>query len=69
MLSRIDNRENASFFGAYRSGLDSDVVAQNMDKAVTIECDPGDVVFFSNLLFHRGGDNNQNIVRWSADWR
>ena len=69
MLKRVDNRENASFYGAYRSGLDPEVVAKYADRAITLECDPGDVIFFSNLLFHRGGNNEENIVRWSADWR
>ncbi len=38
-------------------------------EAVDVECDPGDVVLFSNLLFHMGQDNMSDTVRWSADWR
>lgn len=36
---------------------------------VDIEVDPGDVVFFSNLLFHRGLPNEADHVRWSLDFR
>lgn len=38
-------------------------------QAVNIELDPGDVVFFSNLLFHRGLPNSADQVRWSLDFR
>lgn len=38
-------------------------------RAVNIELDPGDVVFFSNLLFHRGLPNCSSQVRWSLDFR
>jgi ectoine hydroxylase-related dioxygenase (phytanoyl-CoA dioxygenase family) len=37
--------------------------------AVTIEILPGDVVIFSNLLFHRGLPNRAQHVRWSLDFR
>jgi len=37
--------------------------------AVNIEVDPGDVVVFSNLLFHRGLPNRSAQVRWSMDFR
>ena len=29
----------------------------------------GDVVLFSNLLFHSAGDNLSSSIRWSFDWR
>ena len=38
-------------------------------QAVNIEVDPGDVVVFSNLLFHRGLPNRVPQVRWSLDFR
>ena len=38
-------------------------------KAVSIELDPGDVVLFSNLLFHQGLPNRSRTVRWNLDWR
>jgi ectoine hydroxylase-related dioxygenase (phytanoyl-CoA dioxygenase family) len=38
-------------------------------RAVNIEVDPGDVVVFSNLLFHRGLPNHASQVRWSLDFR
>jgi ectoine hydroxylase-related dioxygenase (phytanoyl-CoA dioxygenase family) len=37
--------------------------------AIDIELDPGDIVLFSNLLFHRGLPNLTKAVRWSMDWR
>lgn len=36
---------------------------------VAIEMDPGDVVLFHNLLFHRGLPNLSEKIRWSCDWR
>jgi len=38
-------------------------------EAIDIELDPGDIVLFSNLLFHRGLSNLTKAVRWSLDWR
>lgn len=38
-------------------------------KQVQIELDPGDIVFFHNLLFHQGQDNYSGQLRWSADFR
>lgn len=37
--------------------------------AVRIEIAPGDVVIFSNLLFHRGLPNRAAHIRWSLDFR
>lgn len=38
-------------------------------EAVSIEIMPGDVVIFSNLLFHRGLPNRSSHIRWSLDFR
>ena len=38
-------------------------------EAINVELDPGDVVLFSNLLFHRGLPNRSGKIRWSSDWR
>ena len=38
-------------------------------KAVSIELDPGDMVLFSNLLFHQGLPNRSKMIRWNLDWR
>jgi len=38
-------------------------------QAIDIELDPGDVVVFHNLLFHRGQPNRSQGIRWSFDWR
>jgi len=36
---------------------------------VDVITDPGDVVLFSNLLFHSGQPNRTSTIRWSCDWR
>jgi ectoine hydroxylase-related dioxygenase (phytanoyl-CoA dioxygenase family) len=41
----------------------------HVKKAIDIELDPGDVVLFQNLLFHRGQPNLSSEIRWSFDWR
>jgi phytanoyl-CoA hydroxylase len=46
-----------------------DYLDLRMEQAVAIELDPGDVVLFHNLLFHRGLPNHSRTVRWSLDWR
>ena len=46
-----------------------EVLQPYLQDAIDIECDPGDVALFSNLLFHMGQDNVTDTVRWSADWR
>lgn len=38
-------------------------------QAINVEMDPGDVVLFHNLLFHRGLPNRSATIRWSLDWR
>ncbi len=38
-------------------------------QIVDVEMNPGDVVLFSNMLFHQGLPNRTRGVRWSADWR
>ena len=40
-----------------------------LGDAVDVILDPGDVVLFSNLLFHCGSPNRSDGVRWSCDWR
>jgi phytanoyl-CoA hydroxylase len=44
-------------------------LAPRLAQAVSIECNPGDVVLFDNLLFHCGLPNHATTVRWSVDWR
>lgn len=46
-----------------------EVMAPWLDQAVDIELDPGDVVLFNDLLFHRGLPNRSGGIRWSLDWR
>ena len=47
----------------------SEVLDTHRERAINIELDPGDVVLFHNLLFHRGLPNHSRQIRWSADWR
>lgn len=44
-------------------------LAPRRHEAVPIEADPGDVILFHNLLFHRGLPNHAKTIRWSLDWR
>ena len=53
----------------YYLRIRDDYIQPVEDQAITIEIDPGDVVIFSNLLFHRGLPNRSNHVRWSVDFR
>ena len=40
-----------------------------LEQAIDVILDPGDVVLFSNLLFHMGQPNHSESIRWSCDWR
>ncbi len=53
----------------YYLEIAQDVLAPLEEQTVNIELDPGDVVLFHNLLFHRGLPNHSQQIRWSADWR
>jgi len=46
-----------------------DHLQPRLGDAINVELNPGDVVLFSNLLFHRGLPNHTRSIRWSADWR
>ena len=49
--------------------IDRAVLDPLMAGLIDVEMDPGDIVFFSNLLFHQGLPNTSQAVRWSFDWR
>ncbi len=53
----------------YYLRIHDDYIEPVESEAVTIEIDPGDVVIFSNLLFHRGLPNRSSHIRWSLDFR
>ena len=53
----------------YYLEIAADQLQPRMEKAVSIEVDPGDVILFHNLLFHQGLPNRSQTVRWSLDWR
>ena len=55
---------------AYNTTVESEALkTARPEAAVDVECEPGDVVLFSNLLVHRGGANTSDTIRWSFDWR
>jgi phytanoyl-CoA hydroxylase len=47
----------------------SDQLNRYVGETVAVELEPGDVVLFHNLLFHRGLPNLSDGIRWSCDWR
>jgi ectoine hydroxylase-related dioxygenase (phytanoyl-CoA dioxygenase family) len=49
--------------------ISDDALKPQLERAIDVILDPGDVVFFSNLLFHRGQPNHSDSIRWSCDWR
>lgn len=53
----------------YYLEIAASVLDAHRARAVNIELDPGDLVLFHNLLFHRGLPNHSREIRWSADWR
>lgn len=55
--------------GTYMTGIPLKIVKTLISQFISIECNPGDVVLFNNLLVHRGGVNNSEKIRWSFDWR
>ena len=55
--------------GTANAMLDPDVVAKHEAAAIPIELSPGDLVLFNFVLFHRGGQNSSDYIRWSIDWR
>ena len=63
-LGTVPHESREYYLEIARESLDPYVQA-----AVDVELDPGDVVLFQNLLFHRGQPNHSNEIRWSFDWR
>jgi len=53
----------------YYLEIAAEILDQHRDRAINIELDPGDIVLFHNLMFHRGLPNHSKQIRWSADWR
>jgi ectoine hydroxylase-related dioxygenase (phytanoyl-CoA dioxygenase family) len=53
----------------YMTGVREDLIENDIKTAIDVECIPGDVVLFSNILIHRGGINTTDKIRWSFDWR
>jgi ectoine hydroxylase-related dioxygenase (phytanoyl-CoA dioxygenase family) len=49
--------------------IDDEWLKPRLKDAVNIEMEIGDIVLFSNLLFHVGLPNRSKHIRWSADWR
>ena len=57
--------------GTYMTGVRKDLIekCQKELETIDVECNPGDLVLFSNILIHRGGINTTDKIRWSFDWR
>jgi len=55
--------------GTYMTGAREELIRDDIGTAIDVECNPGDVVLFSNILVHRGGVNTTEQIRWSFDWR
>ena len=53
----------------YYLEIPEEEMRDRIGDAVDVVVDPGDVVLFHNLLFHRGLPNLSTTVRWSMDWR
>ena len=51
------------------TGVREELIRDDIGTAIDVECNPGDVVLFSNILVHRGGVNTTEQIRWSFDWR
>eukprot|EP00118_Oscarella_pearsei_P016048 m.149999 g.149999 ORF g.149999 m.149999 type:complete len:308 (+) comp38540_c0_seq1:80-1003(+) len=51
--------------------VDKDVLEAALlsSEPVDVELQPGDVVLFQQLLFHRGQANGADYIRWSFDFR
>jgi ectoine hydroxylase-related dioxygenase (phytanoyl-CoA dioxygenase family) len=49
--------------------IPEDTIRPHQDRAIQVIVDPGDVVIFSSMLFHTGGVNQTEEIRWSCDWR
>ena len=61
-----DKNANIGKFKTQINKVDMDKIE---DRAIDVELGPTDVVFFNNILVHRGGSNTTDTVRWSVDWR
>jgi len=64
-----EDGENPQKTGVFNSAIDPVLVAAHEAGTIFVEMEPGDVVFFSNMLFHSGSPNTSDGIRWSADWR
>ncbi|MDF2722508.1 MAG: hypothetical protein K0Q59_2183 [Paenibacillus sp.] len=49
--------------------IEDSYIQPRLEEAINVILDPGDIVLFHNLLFHRGQPNVSGQIRWSADWR
>ncbi|MEZ4676821.1 MAG: phytanoyl-CoA dioxygenase family protein [Caldilineaceae bacterium] len=79
--ARVDNGCMQFIPGTHRLGvvpherrdyyleIREDALAPRLAQAIPMELDPGDLVLFHNLLFHRGLPNHADHIRWSLDWR
>lgn len=52
-----ENNKEEHTYGNYAAEIEPKVIKDHESQAVDLSCSPGDVILFSNLLFHRGGQN------------
>eukprot|EP00941_MAST-03F_sp_MAST-3F-sp1_P001811 g1811.t1 len=55
--------------GTYSTGIEPSIIEKCEDQFLWAEAERGDVIFFTNLTFHKGGENRTDHIRWSFDWR
>merc|ERR1711924_155428 len=55
--------------GTYMTAIPLKIIRDLLNKHISVESNPGEVVLFNNLLVHRGGINGSKKIRWSFDWR
>lgn len=60
---------SAGSTGAYITTIDPSKMEPLEKDAIDVPLGPGDIVLFSNILVHRGGNNSTETIRWSFDWR
>ena len=53
----------------YYLQLHDEHLKPRLHQAIDLAINPGDVIFFHNLLFHQGLPNRTKKIRWSVDWR
>ncbi len=61
----LRSQEEEFSYGRYAATIDPEVLEhmQADRKHIDVICGPGDVVFFNQILMHRGGQNTSGILQ------